>query len=188
MEWTEAPQPTAGSGVTGVIVMTNCRATRLRPSWHHDNCWFPVVLYCISAPSLFPTLRVDGQWGIMFWVNVLQPLTYRLIMIGLHEQDLCTGFWPPLNIKTVFPGMGISIIKMRRSWYRLTLIMGIHIMLRRHLHFETDPCTLDTEACLGRSHCTHVMLATDRSIWGELLFVYSYLIDSVYIFDIYEYV
>ena len=32
---------------------------------------------------------------------------------------------PRLNIKTVFPGMGISIIKVRWSWDHLIIIMGI---------------------------------------------------------------
>ena len=42
-----------------------------------------------------------------------------------------------LNIKTVFPGMEFSIIKIRRSWDSLIFIMGIPIMVRRRLYIET---------------------------------------------------
>ena len=41
------------------------------------------------------------------------------------------------NIKTVFPGMRISMLKIRRSWDRLIFIMGIPILVRRHLYIET---------------------------------------------------
>ena len=37
-----------------------------------------------------------------------------------------------LNVKTTFPGMGVSNIKIRRSWDRLIFIMGIPILARRH--------------------------------------------------------
>ena len=37
------------------------------------------------------------------------------------------------NIITVFPRMGISIIRIRRSWDRLIFIMWITIPVRRHL-------------------------------------------------------
>ena len=43
-----------------------------------------------------------------------------------------------LNIKTVFSGMGFSIIKIRRSSDRLIFIMGIPILLRL-LYIEQDP-------------------------------------------------
>ena len=47
---------------------------------------------------------------------------------------------PSLNIKTIFPGMVISIIKIRRSRYRLKLYhIGNPILVRRHLYIETVP-------------------------------------------------
>ena len=48
-----------------------------------------------------------------------------------------------LNIKTVFPGMGVSIINIRRSWDRLIFIMGIPILVRLHLYIETVSRFLD---------------------------------------------
>ena len=41
---------------------------------------------------------------------------------------------PRLNIKTVFLCIGISMIKIRRSWDRLIFIMGIPILVRWHLY------------------------------------------------------
>ena len=49
---------------------------------------------------------------------------------------------PRLNIKNVFPGVGISIIKIRRSWDRLILIMGIPILVRWHLYTGMGPWQL----------------------------------------------
>ena len=65
------------------------------------------------------------------------------------------------NIKIIFPGIGISIVKMRRSWDRLIFTMGIPILanqthetgyvnalalqrdfqywLRQHLYIEMPP-------------------------------------------------
>ena len=44
-----------------------------------------------------------------------------------------------LKIKTVCPGMGISIIKIRRSWDSLIFIMRIPIPVRRRLCIEMAP-------------------------------------------------
>ena len=47
-----------------------------------------------------------------------------------------------LNIMAVFPGMGISMIKMRWSWDQLIFIMRNPILVRRHLYIEMAPCIL----------------------------------------------
>ena len=46
---------------------------------------------------------------------------------------------PSLNIKTVFPGYGIPMLKIRRSQDRLIFNMGIPILVRRHLYIDTAP-------------------------------------------------
>ena len=46
---------------------------------------------------------------------------------------------PRLNIKTIFPGMGILVLKIRRSWDPLIFNMGIPIMVRQYLYIETAP-------------------------------------------------
>ena len=43
------------------------------------------------------------------------------------------------NIKTTSYHKGIPVIKMRRSWNRLIVIMGIHIMAGLHIHIESGP-------------------------------------------------
>ena len=46
---------------------------------------------------------------------------------------------PRLNIKPVFPGMGIPMLKIRRSQDRLIFNMGIFILIRRHIYIEMAP-------------------------------------------------
>ena len=48
--------------------------------------------------------------------------------------------WPRLNIKMIFPGVVISIIKIRRSWDHLIFMMGIPILVKQHLYIKTAPC------------------------------------------------
>ena len=42
-----------------------------------------------------------------------------------------------LNIKSVFSGMGIPMLKIRRLQDNLIFNMGFPILVRRHLHIET---------------------------------------------------
>ena len=46
---------------------------------------------------------------------------------------------PRLNIKTIFPGFGILMLKIRRSGDRLIFNMGIPILVKRHPYNETTP-------------------------------------------------
>ena len=56
---------------------------------------------------------------------------------GCEMQHQLTG--PRLNIKTVFLGMEMSVLKIRRSRDRLIFNMGILILLRRHLYIDAAP-------------------------------------------------
>ena len=49
-----------------------------------------------------------------------------------------------LNIKTVFPVMGIFITEFKQSWDCLIFKMRIPILVRQHLYIETGPRTLWT--------------------------------------------
>ena len=49
-----------------------------------------------------------------------------------------------LDTKTVFPCIGISIVKIKRSWDRLIFITGIPIPVR-HLYIDTAPSCLDKQ-------------------------------------------
>ena len=46
---------------------------------------------------------------------------------------------PNLNIKTISPGVGISMLKIRRSWDHLIFNMGILILVRWRLNIEMVP-------------------------------------------------
>ena len=59
---------------------------------------------------------------------------------------------PPLNVKTVFPGMGILMLKTRRSRDRLIFNMVIPILVRRHFYIETTPRRLPTSRPLSNMH------------------------------------
>ena len=63
-------------------------------------------------------------------------------MQGSHLISNTNTVRPCLNICTVFPAMGISIIKIRRSWDRLIFIMGIPILVRQQFYTEAAPLSL----------------------------------------------
>ena len=53
--------------------------------------------------------------------------------------NLLSHSGPHLKIKMVFPGMGISIIKIRWLQDNLIFIIGIHILVRKHFYIATGP-------------------------------------------------
>ena len=77
--------------------------------------------------------------GLHCWYQKLFDFTGALTTVVFITAIVaiklaCHTLGPCLNIKTVFPGIGISIIKMRRSSDRLIFIMGISILVKQHLH------------------------------------------------------
>ena len=55
-------------------------------------------------------------------------------------EELTHRIQGPVSIsKTSFPGMGIPMLKIRRSYDRLIFNMGIPILIRRHLNIEMSP-------------------------------------------------
>ena len=76
---------------------------------------------------------------------------YTPLLTTIHMAKGCGSLWwksgACLYIKTVFHGMGISTIKMRRSSDPLIFIMGIPILVRRHLYIETAPGRVPTSIC-----------------------------------------
>ena len=79
------------------------------------------------------------------WIRLVNVGALWCGSTSLCHYDGCRypGMWKVpgshLNIKTVFPGMGIPMLKIRRSWYRLIFNMGIPILVRRHLDIEMPP-------------------------------------------------
>ena len=57
----------------------------------------------------------------------------------IYDPFRTEGSEPGSSLKTVFPGMDISIIKIRRSWDHLIFVMGISILVKRHIYIETGP-------------------------------------------------
>ena len=89
-------------------------------------------------------------------VNILEKITISRgpTLGGLHKSTsesyhskniICTmlaiGFQPGprLNIKTVFPGIGISMLKIRQLQDCLIFNMGIPILVKQHLYIEMAP-------------------------------------------------
>ena len=66
----------------------------------------------------------------------------KMLLIELwiiHQIKWIQELGSHLNIKTVFPGMGITMLKIRQSQDRLIFNMGISILLRQNLYIETAP-------------------------------------------------
>ena len=81
---------------------------------------------------------------------------------GLYHSHVCPRrdklSGPRLNIKTVFPGTGIPMLKIRRSWNRLIFNIEIPILVRRHLYTETAPRVAIASSTLSTlfKHTLHV--------------------------------
>ena len=71
---------------------------------------------------------------ILFWGEICRDFPY----CSSPMVDSRKNTPGPLNIKTVFPGMEISIMKIRRSSDSLIFIIGIPVLVR-HCYIETTP-------------------------------------------------
>ena len=79
-----------------------------------------------------------------------------------------------------FPGMGIRMLKMRRSWNCLIFNMGTPILVGRHLHIDTAPLDVSTNpgqwsiisSCCEPCH-THVVIS-GSSLWTLMGFSCSW--------------
>ena len=67
-----------------------------------------------------------------------------------------------LDIKTVFPGMGIFIIKIRQLWDHLILIMPIPTLVRWYLYNDMAPGVAKSQGI--SSHCTDLILLEYSSL------------------------
>ena len=106
----------------------------LPPRWRpeteqHCDCCADEVTVRPTVDTVCPSLSC-GQFPCMsvrtlYFLNTRGPLQWKTR--------------PRCNIKTVFTGFGISIIKIKESWDRLILIMGIAMLIRWHLYIEMIP-------------------------------------------------
>ena len=93
--------------------------------------------------------RVISPYGVTRpqWVNSvasvpisLSPTPIRAIITIWYSPG------PRFNIKTVFPGMRIPILKIRPSQDRLTFNMDIAILVRRYFYIESGSWKLVTKS------------------------------------------
>ena len=98
-------------------------------------CWeykcvkttMPLCGYCVSNQlhSVINQIRLKQAF------QYHMKKSYRKILQVLKAPGSC------LNMRPSFPGMGIPMLKIRRSWDRLIFNMGIPIWVRRHLYIKT---------------------------------------------------
>ena len=113
---TELDQHWMGCGSVGLSSMSLCD-TQLRT----------LRGFMMSIRNVLEYCRVECKFGDQ-WVNKnLWPHTTPI--------NTCSGF--RFSIKTIFAGIEILIVNVRRSWDRHIFIMGIPILLRHHFHTET---------------------------------------------------
>ena len=104
-------------------------------------------------------LRLSSTNLSMYVLNILEANdqtlagpTYYIIIIPTHsgfsilkgpQVSMYAAPWAPFNIKTIFPGVGISNINISWSWDCLIFMMEITMLERWHLYTETQPWWLD---------------------------------------------
>ena len=127
---------------THSLLHTVNRDTFLRGS----SAMFHLCMYrcvIISNPScvkeIYLYLSSYGIRVITWWLE-----HHIMTNINLSFHKLIQPEWKKqprlrLNIKTVFPGIGISMLKTRRSRDRLIFNRAIPILVRRHLCIKTSP-------------------------------------------------
>ena len=106
-----------------------------------------------------------GLWLAIPYGDVIgQSIDWRGIA---YDSSLWDGLF--LSIKAVFPGLGFfSIIKIRRSWDRLILIMGILILARRYIPVETASWSMSHRiAC--KVSCILCMMGIQYFSWDVLM-------------------
>ena len=110
--------------------------------------YFPIPYPLTGAHTPSPTIPFQPTLeSHEFWLEAFHMINSpipTMILIGVVSQDSYAWMRDPgprLNIKTIFPGMGIPMLKIRRSQDRLIFKMGIPILVRRYLYIEkTEPC------------------------------------------------
>ena len=119
--------------------------------WKH---WPKNISKCFQWPLVLNEWRVMNLLPIFPASNVEESKFQRIcpsscakILWGITALQLCAGptSWQFYDLGTVsirrlsFPGMGIPMLKIRRSQHCLIFNMGIPILVRWHLYIETAP-------------------------------------------------
>ena len=114
----------------------------------------------VKGATGFNMLKIMGQSSIWEGSFISFNAQYLFLL-----NRVCRKIRTRLNIKTVYPGIGIPIITITQS-ERLIFIVGIPIVVRRHLYTQTIPCI--SICCL--------------SILKKYIYVYIYIYIYIYIY------
>ena len=128
------------------------------------RCSVVAIIFRQKSDTVCPRIvdtKIFGMTLIMIWLNAFSSESYlcQLFICGwvnslpIKGNTLQSYFrylrrWsimdkkvpgPRFNIKTAFPGMEISIMKLIWSWDRLIFIMGIPLLVRQCLCTQRPP-------------------------------------------------
>ena len=102
-------------------------------AWCHQATSHYLIQKEWLCPSSFDRLKMSK---IAHYITCINPATTIAMMHG----PTCQGYTGPhLNLKTIFPRMGIPLLKTRWSWVHLIFNIQIPILGRWYLYTETDP-------------------------------------------------
>ena len=151
--------------------------TSWTPFKHMDQLWSQhgyVITSIIKVRDwIFPNFNgaIVKVWKLIS--NLISHFTGHhcdyLFMLGLNlihvnKRDPCGCF----NTMTVFPDMGIPIMNIRWSWYRLICIAGIPLLVRRHIEMKMEIFKYHCEiinVLKARLHLTTVYLSIKIPLW-----------------------
>ena len=106
-------------------------------TFHKRKFWIDsfFIRYMITIYTIWNAIANSTIFFYLYnWIN--QKFIFIAIIHTSPFSHWTIG--PHFKTKTLFLGMEISIINIRRSWENLIFIVGIPILVRRHLYTETS--------------------------------------------------
>ena len=143
-----------------------------------------------------------GRFYAYFFVHIPDRRRQAFLRLS-NARKLMTecdkGPGPCLNMKTVFPGVGMTFLNIRRSWYHLIFTMGISVLVRWHLGSETVPWSpVETQhlsiffnlmVCSIWAGCILIASVPFANSWCKLNYMYRYIYIYICIYiHIYTYI
>ena len=131
-------------------------------------CWeslsaFPIKCqYFLNDGSLHKGPIVYKRHFRVITSSEIAPCQFIRQTFSSTYCNLCSTIGPCLKIKTVFPDMGVSIVKIKQSKDRLIFIMGIPILVRYLI--ETAPQWFSNIYC--SCHC-FIITTCQRVTWSS---------------------
>ena len=115
------------------MILTRTPTSARPKSWAIITSTLIRLLPPLHQWSLSPTPVCHRIWAWKTWVIKVK----RSERVSVCHSDLESRTHP--NIKIIFPGMGITNLKIRQSWDRLIFNMGTPIQVWQHLYIEMPP-------------------------------------------------